>query len=544
MTDARGLTLATKFILTMVVLLAVAVGTTTLYSWKTLNGLAESQAKARRAAGESEIRSRSELLVRNVAASVGLTVADGNYAYLKELAEKSLEENPSLEWIAVIDEATGQYLTATAKAPKVESLLQDELYKKLKNDTPRISSAFQASNVGNADGVFVFGTNSFAGEQPVGQVYLSMSTKELMDVIAASVAEARAQAATSARNQLLFAALMLLIGILVAVLGSRRIARPLQQLSVQANYIAGGDFAQRVLVRSRDEIGELARSFNAMAESLGILLHEMAGKASIERELELARGVQQMMSPPSDLLPSGDFLISGRCEMAMQCGGDWWTYRQLSGNRLLLVVGDVTGHGMPAAMIAATARGAVEALSTVNEAVLSPPKLLTAVDRAIRDVGSSELHMTCFAILLDPDRGKMFFANAGHPFPYVLRPSRTGGEPELQLLQARGNPLGSPTPLVASDERDLMPNDVLILSSDGLADRVSQTGERFGEKRVRRILLDYQTDSAENAVLELSDRIVQDVNEFGGLMPLDDDLTLIVCQYTGRRSATSQTKVV
>src|SRR5678815_1123459 len=106
---------------------------------------------------------------------------------------------------------------------------------------------------------------------------------------------------------------------------------------------------------------------------------------------------------------------------ASQCGGDWWTYRKLSNGRMLLVLGDATGHGIHSAMIAATARGAVEALSAIDDRTLGPDTVLRAIDSAIRQLGDPRVLMTAFAAIFDAAGEALHYANAGHNFPYVWK---------------------------------------------------------------------------------------------------------------------------
>jgi sigma-B regulation protein RsbU (phosphoserine phosphatase) len=142
-----------------------------------------------------------------------------------------------------------------------------------------------------------------------------------------------------------------------------------------------------------------------MADRLGQLMIEQAAKASMERELALARSVQQGMLPPPEVVEHGRFRVVGHCEPASSCGGDWWTYRTLSGGRLLLVIGDATGHGVHSAIVAGTARGAVEALAEADERLLTPEQILRSIDAAIRNVGEASLLMTAFVAVFDPTPG-------------------------------------------------------------------------------------------------------------------------------------------
>jgi sigma-B regulation protein RsbU (phosphoserine phosphatase) len=183
---------------------------------------------------------------------------------------------------------------------------------------------------------------------------------------------------------------------------------------------------------------------------------------------------------------------------------------------------------MPSAMIAATGRGAVEALAFVNSSAITPELVLRAIDKAIRDVGE-RLLMTCFALIMRPD-GTVEYANAGHTFPYVI--SDTKKQPFLEILPTRSNPLGSYRPHIAEGKCQLHSGDFIVLTSDGLTDRVSREGTRFGEKRLRRALMEEITRGTNN-VKQLSERVVADVNRFGGEQPVDDDITLVIIQYAG-----------
>lgn len=531
MARRAGVSLGTKLVLGTVFLLAAAVAASAWYSVTTLDEFARASGDARRRDLEGAIQRESTLLVNNAAASTAALLATTDYTRLEETVTRLAAENEHVRWIVVVDNEGSVVAATPAAGVKIGARFQDAL-------SAAVAGARSGTierEVDGADvrlGAPVYLASSDGSDVRVGEVRLTYDTSALERAKAEAIAQGRERARTSARNQSLFAGVILLVAILLGTWQAVRIVRPLRALSAQARHIASGDFGRRVEVRRGDEVGELGESFNIMAESLGQLVDELTRKAGLEREVAVARSIQGLMTPPPDVMTLGSFKLTGRCEMASACGGDWWSYRTLSDGRLLVVLGDVTGHGMPSAMIAATGRGAVEALAMVDHAHLTPKLVLQAIDRAIRDVGGRRLLMTCFALVISPG-GQVSFANAGHTFPYVMR--RAGTSVELSILPVRSNPLGSNHPLIATGEHRLTPGDFMILTSDGLTDRVSANGTRFGDKRLRRALVD-QVGKQSTDIASLCDRIVGEVNHFGGQQPVDDDITLVVVQYTGTAS--------
>jgi phosphoserine phosphatase RsbU/P len=527
MARRSGVSLGTKLVIGTVFLLAAAIATNAWYSLTTMRALARAAGEARRHDLEAAIQREATALARNAAASSASLLGVSDYTKLDETAKRLAQENDDLKWILLLDTDNRVVGTSQRTPKKVNDVYEDELTAKLaqsKSDKP-----LQEVHGGDE---LLLGTNVMLADDQghqnrVGQVRLAVDTSSLARAMDEAIADGDKRAANSAQQQIYFAAIILLVGVLLGTWQGMRITRPLRALSQQARNIASGDFAHRVAVQRRDEVGELGESFNMMAESLGLFVDELTRKAGLEREVEVARSVQGLMTPPPDMMSLGYYRLKGRCEMASACGGDWWSYRTLTDGRLLVVLGDVTGHGMPSAMIAATGRGAVEALAMFDHTSLTPTIVLQAIDRAIRDVGGRRLLMTCFALIISPDGG-VVFANAGHTFPYVMR-----GQ-ELSTLPVRSNPLGWDTVHIATGEHQLHAGDIMILTSDGLTDRISESGARFGDKRLRRTLVDQA--KAQSDVAALCDRIVEEVNQFGGHQPVDDDITLVVVQYTGSAS--------
>jgi serine phosphatase RsbU (regulator of sigma subunit) len=524
------MSLATKLIAAIVLLLVATVGAAGFFSVRSIEAFGREEAGRSRAEGEKAMKAQAELVARNLATSAGLPLAEGNFTYISSLAETTLADDRRIEWLMIQDAVSERVVARAGGAPAVERFADDLVGELAKAGTKggvlhRVDPAVKTR--------YVFGANVTVGDRVVGQIRLALSTRDLETALAASLAASQARAADSARQLALLAAGILAIGVAIGFYQGVRITRPLKSLTRAASQVAAGDFQHRAQVSSNDEIGQLASTFNTMAENLGSLLSEMTVKAQLERELELARSVQELMSPPPDPISIDDMTLAGHCEAATQCGGDWWHYRRLSGGRLLVVIGDVTGHGMPAAMIAATARGAVEALSLLDDHDLTPTRVLDCIDRAIRDVGSAKLLMTCFALIISPLEQHVDYANAGHTFPYIARMTAEGALTDLTVLAVNGNPLGNPTKLVRAGRMALPPGQLFVLCTDGLVDRVDHKGERFGDKRLRKLLQKGRFGEAGHEVTaaEVRDRILALVREFAGDQPADDDTTLVVCKY-------------
>ncbi|HUS31864.1 MAG TPA: SpoIIE family protein phosphatase [Kofleriaceae bacterium] len=526
----RRLSLGTKLTLGTALLIATAVASSAWYGLNSLDSYARASGEARRNDLEKAFQREAELLTRNASATSASLLATSDYTRLEEIARNLAVENRNVVWIALV-EPSGTVAAASDKAPaKQGGKIDDPLAKTL--ETAASGKVEQIPDPADKShlllGTPVFIPDSTGKEVRVGTVRLAFDMSAMERAQQEALAAGRERARASAERQLLFAGLLLAIGLLLALWQALRISRPLLALSEQARHIAAGDFGRRVVVKTGDEVGQLGESFNRMSESLVYLVEEIGRKASLERELEVARSIQGLMTPPPEAVALDSFNLIGRCEMASACGGDWWSYRQLADGRLLLVVGDVTGHGMPSAMIAATGRGAVESLAFINSNAITPELVLRAIDKAIRDVGE-RLLMTCFAMILRQD-GVVDYANAGHTFPYVI--SDTKKQPMLEILPTRSNPLGSYRPHIAEGKCQLANGDFIVLTSDGLTDRVSREGTRFGDKRLRKALMEEVTRGTNN-VRALCDRVVGEVNRFGGEQPVDDDITLVIVQYSG-----------
>jgi serine phosphatase RsbU (regulator of sigma subunit) len=256
-----------------------------------------------------------------------------------------------------------------------------------------------------------------------------------------------------------------------------------------------------------------------LADQLIRLLSETADKASLKKELEVARVVQSLLVPSEDVMERAFLHIAGHFQPASECGGDWWAVYDLPDNRVLTLVGDVTGHGISSAIITGAAKAACDLACHVTKGLLSPSDLLGMMNAAIYETARRQIMMTCVASVFDPQRRTLTVANAGHHFPFHIR------DGQLKSLMAQGQPLGaSKDSTYEGTTIPFAPNDVLIWFTDGVVECENEWGEQFSEKRLRAVC----QRTASSGARGIRDAVVEAVASFRQQRPQLDDITLVV----------------
>jgi serine phosphatase RsbU (regulator of sigma subunit) len=526
-----------KLVFTTSVVVAVAVFISAYFGRTAMEDVARADAESRRVEGMKAIEHEIELLSHNAATAVVLPLATQMEGEIQGLLAESDARYTLIDWLIAIN-ADGQVVGFTEGAPPVArgETFRDELTDKLAGARPG-----HYERIGDGTD-WTYGAPIYLGGNRVGELRARVSTAALEQELADRIAAARSRAQEAQDRLTLVALTLLAIGVVLAALQGFSMARPLRQLAHQADRIAHGDLDQRAPEGRNDEIGLLAHNFNFMAGRLGELLVENARKASLEAEMSMARRVQQAMLPAEALITHGGVRLVGHCRPASTCGGDWWTYRMLSGGRTLIVIGDATGHGMHSALIAATARGAVEALGDADERLLTPEQVLKAIHAAISGIGDHSLLMTCFAAVIDPPASTLHYANAGQNFPYVMRRGATGTLSDAQIIAASGNPLGDPNvqQTLRRGSVPMRPGDLLVAFTDGVVERANPQGKLFGDRRLRSVLAGQEVD-AEDALEILRERIVSAVDVFAGGTDQQDDVTFVLLQYRPAQAKSQRT---
>jgi serine phosphatase RsbU (regulator of sigma subunit) len=293
-------------------------------------------------------------------------------------------------------------------------------------------------------------------------------------------------------------------------------------LSVGTEKLRQGEFAHSIEIRSRDQLGELAESFNMMARGIQSLLQEQAEKERLEEELRIARQIQMSLLPGDGLVQLRGLRIAALCLPAAEVGGDYYDLLPLSDSRMGLLIADVSGKGTSAAHYMAELKGLVLSLSRIYD---SPARLLSEANRILSANMDSRSFVTMTYAVVDTKARSIRYARAGHN-PVIRLDARTG---LTHVLAPAGLGLGLDSGarfdhILEEAELPLQPGDFFLFFTDGLSEAMNTRAELFGETRLRRILEQGGALDSE----ELKQRILEEVRGFVGGAAQHDDMTLVV----------------
>ncbi|MBN1424260.1 SpoIIE family protein phosphatase [Candidatus Fermentibacteria bacterium] len=298
--------------------------------------------------------------------------------------------------------------------------------------------------------------------------------------IARPVGEGLAEIRRTAARNLALGLGMIAVAMVGIVQLSKRMTANLAVLTTGAQHLATGHLEHRVPITSKDEFGALAQTFNMMAGQLGEHQHRLVEQERLERELELCRQIQAQMLPKAPLcLPFAE--IRGVSVPARQVGGDFFNFFPLPDGRVAVLVGDVSGKGVAAALLMANMQASLSARLPLAGSLA---ELAEQFDAEIFHSTPEGTFLTLFIGLIDHDAMTLRWLNAGHDAPYLIR---TAGD--LVPLASTGRPLGIlPGGDFGEGAVSILPGDSLFLYTDGLVEAFSHGGEEFGTIRLEEIL--------------------------------------------------------
>jgi serine phosphatase RsbU (regulator of sigma subunit) len=320
---------------------------------------------------------------------------------------------------------------------------------------------------------------------------------------------------TAARNAGLGLAFIVLALVIIVPL-SAGLTRNLDRLSEGVNRIAQGDYGARVQVKSKDEIGRLAEAFNQMAGDVELHQRSAVEQERIRRELELGRQIQHDMLPHTPLV-LGLTEVKGVSVPAREVGGDFFNYFQLQDGTIALLVGDVSGKGVGAALLMANIQAALRTRLSLGQDLAS---LAQELDVDIDRSTPGPVYATLFVGILDPIKRELRCVNAGHNPQYILRTTRA-----LERMESTGRPIGLYSGGGYREQLfHLNEGDVLFFYTDGCVEAEDVTGEMFGSDRLEASLAASAGFGADAVIVAVEG----EVSRFRAGVELQDDATMMV----------------
>jgi phosphoserine phosphatase RsbU/P len=317
------------------------------------------------------------------------------------------------------------------------------------------------------------------------------------------------------------AAIFLLVEISSLLFGaglSRSITRAVADLYLGTKKVQAGDFSHRIPVRSKDQLSELAGSFNSMTERVQHLIVEVKEKERLENELEIARDVQSRLFPKE--LPHLKTLeLFGSCLPARTVSGDYYDFVPIGTDRAAVAIGDISGKGISAALLMAHIQSALRS-QLMNGHAQSPPAMLAILNNHLYASSPPEKYATFF-LGLYTDGGQFLYTNAGHLPPMLVRRG------EIQKLPGDGFPVGMfPGAQYEQQSLELQAGDLLVGFTDGVTETPNRDGEEFGDQRLSDLLLRFNGHPLDKIVAEIS----ASVSAWAGDVERHDDTTLVLAR--------------
>jgi sigma-B regulation protein RsbU (phosphoserine phosphatase) len=307
---------------------------------------------------------------------------------------------------------------------------------------------------------------------------------------------------------------------------ARSITSSVHELFMGTERVRQGDFTHRINIESRDQLGELADSFNQMTGSIENLLQTAAEKKRLEEELRIARQIQMSLLPRGPIDVPG-ISVTALCVPAREVGGDYYDFFNVGDRRIGVLIADVSGKGTSAALYMAELKGLMLSLSQIYQ---SPRQLLLEVNRILSENLDTRSFITMTYAVIDLNEGLLTFARAGHtPLIYLSGDADSTG---AQVLAPSGLVVGLRIPgaaqkfadLLEEDSLSLNKGDVLVFYTDGITEAMNADSDLFGDSRLGRLVTEHgHLDAA-----DLRERILREIEAFVGTADQHDDMTMIL----------------
>jgi len=318
------------------------------------------------------------------------------------------------------------------------------------------------------------------------------------------------------------------IAFVIVIRLTRSITGTVDKLYRATERVKEGDFSYRIRVPSNDQISALGQAFDSMTASVQRLMRESEEKLRLESELEIAREVQTQLFPRSAPEVPG-LALYGVCKAARSVSGDYYDFLKLGENKVGLVLGDVSGKGISAALLMAAIQSALRAqfydgFAPTLASPTSAPSTAAVVSRLnvqLYDNTPREKYVTFFFAVYDAATRSLTYTNAGHLPPVLFRRGK------VERLKVGGTVVGLFSPMTYEQaEIQIQPGDLLLAFTDGITEPENIYGEEFGEERVLKVV--HRALGASPQIL--AEEIYRTVSDWTGSPELQDDMTMLIAK--------------
>jgi sigma-B regulation protein RsbU (phosphoserine phosphatase) len=302
---------------------------------------------------------------------------------------------------------------------------------------------------------------------------------------------------------------------------TRSITRTVDDLYRATQFVRSGDFSHRVLSPSRDQLGELGESFNAMTGSISALIEEQRQRQRLENELSFAREVQSQLFPQK--LPAVPGVeLAAVCRAARTVSGDYYDFIQLGPNLLGMVIADISGKGISAALLMASLQAALRSqLLLDGNLAANTAELVSRLNRHLFLNTSDDRYATLFYAVYDSSSRMLYYTNAGHLPPFLLAGDR------LRKLEEGGMVVGLFDDCVYEQGSIRVdPGSLLVAYSDGLTEPENVYGEQFGSRRLAEEVMRHRNTPP----VRLAELLISAAEEWGQSPEQADDMTVVIAR--------------
>ena len=354
---------------------------------------------------------------------------------------------------------------------------------------------------------------------------------EKTDDITAVISENTSDTAQSIQNSILLAITIFVAGFIIIVIGvyfiskvfADRVVQPLQILQKDVQMISKGNLEHRAKIIQDDEIGELANAFNNMSASLQEYIKNlssvMAEKERIGAELNVATQIQADMLP--SIFPAfperEEFDIYATMQPAKEVGGDFYDFFLVDEDHLAVVIADVSGKGVPAALFMVIAKTLLKNRAQMGD---SPAKVLEVVNNQLCENNKAEMFVTVWFGVMQISTGKIVAANAGHEKPIIRK---ADGEFEI-FKDKHGFVMGGMEGMKDKEyELEIEKGGCLFVYTDGVPEATSSESELFGMERLVQVL----NEEKDAPLPDILKSVKGSIDKFVKDAPQFDDITML-----------------